>query len=71
MANHLQYNEILERAGELSVEEQETLLETLKNRLRERRRAELASDIQSAQSEFGQGRSQPSTPAKLMKEILS
>ncbi len=39
MANHLQYSEILEGAEGLSVEDQETLMETLKHRLRERRRA--------------------------------
>lgn len=71
MADHLQYNEILERAEELSVEDQEALVETLKNRLRERRRAELAQDIKAAQSEFDQGRGKSSTPADLMKEILS
>lgn len=71
MANHLQYGEILEHAEGLSVEDQETLVETLKNRLRERRRAGLARDIQAAQSEFAQGRCQPSTSAELMKEILS
>jgi len=71
MANHLQFGEILEHAQGLSVEDQETLVETLKNRLRERRRAELACDVQAAQSEFGQGRCQRTTPAELMKEILS
>lgn len=71
MANHLQYNEILECAGELSVEDQEALVETLKNRLRERRRAGLAQDIHAAQREFDLGRAKPSTPADLMKEILS
>ncbi len=71
MASHLQYREILEGAEELSVEDQETLVETLKNRLRERRRAELARDVQAAQEEFAEGRCQPSTPAELMKDILS
>ncbi len=71
MANPLQYREILEGAATLSVEEQETLVEILKNRLREGRRAELARDVQAAQEEFAQGRSKPTTPADLMKEILS
>lgn len=71
MANHLQYREILEGAEGLSVEDQETLVEILKSRLRERRRAELARDVQAAQHEFAEGRCQPSTPDELMKEILS
>ncbi len=71
MANHLEYREILEGAEELSVEDQETLVEVLQSRLRERRRAELARDVQAAQKEFAEGRCQPATPAELMKEILS
>lgn len=69
MANQLQYGEILEGAEGLSVEDQETLVETLKNRLRERRRAELARGVQATQSEFTQGRCQPSTPAEPGYEI--
>lgn len=71
MASRLRYGEILEGAEELSVEEQEALVETLRNRLRDRRRAELARDVQAAQEEFAQGRCWPTTPAELMKEILS
>ena len=66
-----QVSKLLEQALSLSVEEQETLVEILKSRLRERRRAELAQDVQAAQKEFAEGRCQPATPAELMKEILS
>lgn len=71
MANLLQYREILEGAEGLSLEDQETLVEVLKSRLREHRRAELAQDVQAAQREFAKGCCQPATPAELMKEILS
>jgi len=71
MASQLQFRDILEGAEGLSVEEQEALVEALRNRLRERRRAELAQDVAAAQEEFAQGRSRPSTPDELMKEILS
>ncbi len=71
MANNLQYREILEGAEGLSVEEQEALVEVLKSRLRDRRRAELARDVQAAQKELAEGRCQPVTPAALMKEIVS
>ncbi len=71
MSTHLQYREILEGAEGLSIEEQETLLGTLRSRLRERRRRELARDVRRAQKEFKLGHSHPSTPAELMKEILS
>jgi hypothetical protein len=71
MANQLQFREILEGAEGLSVEEQEALVETLRNRLRDRRRAELARDVQAARKERAQGRSRPASPDKLVKEILS
>ncbi|HET7840862.1 MAG TPA: hypothetical protein VFM21_04620 [Terriglobia bacterium] len=71
MAAKLQYGEILASTEGLSLEEQEALVEVLRNRLRDRRRAELAQDVQEAQEEFAQGRSKPSTPDDLMKEILS
>ena len=71
MANNLQYREILEGAEGLSVEDQEALVEILKSRLRDRRRAELAQDVQAAQKEFTEGHCRPATPAELMKEILS
>jgi hypothetical protein len=71
MANNLQYREILEGAEGLSVEDQQALVEVLKSRLRDRRRDELARDVQAAQKEFAEGRCQPVTPAELMKEILS
>lgn len=71
MANHLQFREILEGAERLSPEDQEALVEVLKNRLRERRRAELAQDVQAAQKEFSEGRCQSVTSTELIKEIRS
>jgi hypothetical protein len=71
MAGQLPFREILEGAEALSVEEQEALVETLRNRLRDRRRAELARDVRAAREEHVQGRSKPSNPDELMKEILS
>src|SRR5690242_3506158 len=64
MTNHLQFREILEGAEKLSAEDQETLVQVLKNRLREHRRAELAREVQAAQKEFSEGRCQPVTPAR-------
>ena len=71
MGNPVPFGEILEAADELPIEDQETLIAILKNRLRERRRAELLKDIQEAEKEFKEGKCQPATPDELMKEILS
>ena len=71
MQPSLPFGEILEAADELPIEDQETLIAILKNRLRERRRAELLKDIREAEKEFREGKCQPATPDELMKEILS
>lgn len=70
MPNELPFGTIVEAADQLPPEDQETLIEVLKSRLRDRRRMELAEDVHEAQKEFGEGRARPVTPAELMKEIL-
>ena len=70
MGNTVPFGEILEAADDLPVEDQETLLDILKSRLRDRRRAELAKDIQEAGKEFEKGSCRPVTPDELMREIL-
>ena len=65
------FAEILEKADELPLEEQETLIHILQNRLRDQRRAERVRDVEEAQQEFASGKCQPVTPEQLMEEILS
>ncbi len=71
MENSVPFGEILEAADDLPIEDQETLINVLKSRLRDRRRAQLAKDIQEAGKELEQGRCRPVTPDELMREILS
>ncbi len=71
MENPVPFGEILEAADNLPIEDQATLVTILKNRLRERLRAELVKEIQEAKKEFEQGRVRPVTPDELMREILS
>ena len=71
MQPSLPFGEILEAADELPTEDQEALIAILKNRLRERRRAELLKDIREAEKEFREGKCQPATPDELMREISS
>jgi len=65
------FAEILEKADELPLEEQETLIHILQNRLRDQRRAERVRDVEEAQQEFASGKCQPVTPEQLMEEIFS
>ena len=71
MQKSVPFGQILEAADDLPIEDQETLIAILKNRLRERRRAELAKDIQEAGKEFEKGSCRPVAPDELMREILS
>jgi hypothetical protein len=71
MEKLIPFGDVLEAADKLSLEEQEALLEVLHRRLIERRRDELARDIQQAQEELRAGQCRPVTPEELMKEILS
>jgi hypothetical protein len=65
------FDQILEAADKLSLGDQEALLEVLHRRIIERRREELAKDIEQTQLEFQAGQCRPITPSELMNEILS
>jgi ribosome recycling factor len=65
------FAEILEAAEQLQPEDQENLINILKNRLQEQKRAELVKDVNEAQKEFAQGQCKPVTPEQIMEEILS
>ena len=71
MDSVLPFGEILEAVDKLSLEEQETLIEIIHRRIIERRREELAKEIQDAQREFQAGHCRSVTPDDLMAEILS
>ena len=65
------FGQVLESADKLSLDDQETLVGILHRRLIERRREELAQDIEDADREFLDGSCRPARPAELMKEALS
>jgi hypothetical protein len=71
MKNTVPFGEVLETVDRLSLEEQEELIEIVRRRVIERRRAELAKEIRDAQEEFRKGHARPVTPDELMAEILS
>lgn len=65
------FREILDASEQLPLEDQETLIQILKNRLLEQKRAELVKDVKEAQQEFAEGKCKPVTPEQIMEEILS
>jgi len=71
VANLLAFGDMLEAADRLSLEEQETLADILRRRIIQRRRREIALEVQAAREEHKAGTSAPATPGELMSEILA
>ncbi len=71
MAQTMPFGEVLEVIDQLSLEEQETLIDILHRRMAERGRKQLVAEIEAARQEFAEGRCQAATADDLMKEILS
>jgi len=69
MENQGAFNQILEAADRLSLEEKEALIAVLRKRLVDQRREELAREIQAARKEFAAGECQPFTPGDIIKAL--
>ena len=69
--NANQVEHVLEAADQLPLEEQEILIDILRRRMIERRRKEIAQEIQETRSALAQGHVRPATPDELIREILS
>jgi tryptophan 2,3-dioxygenase len=67
----VRFGEVLEAAAQLSLEEQEDLVEVLRHRVTERRREEIASEIRQARRELDAGQCEPTSPDDLLRKILS
>jgi flagellar motor switch protein FliG len=63
------FQDILEAADRLSLEDKEALIDVLQRRLVDQRREEIAQEIDAARREFQSGQCQPMTPDELIKEI--
>ena len=66
----LQFGDVLEAVDALTLDEQETVVDVLRRRIAERRREELAEDVEEAYREFLAGNCKPCTPDELMAEVL-
>ncbi len=71
MQNATSFAEVLDAAGQLTLPEQEELVDILHRRMVDQRRAEIVEEVQDAEREFASGGCRPVSPSELMKEILS
>ena len=62
------FSDIVDAADELSVDEQETLLEILSRRISERNRAQILGDVEAARSEFAAGQGVTASAKQIMDE---
>jgi len=65
------FEEVLDSADRLSLEDQEELVQILQKRITEHRRDKLSKEIKAADREFKKGKCQKATPDELMREILA
>lgn len=65
MKNVMPFGDVLEAVSNLTLEEQEALLDILRSRLIEQRREQLAQEIREAQQEYQTGSATPTTVDEL------
>lgn len=70
MSDSIHFNDVLEAADKLTVDDQETLIDILNRRIHDIRRAEIVKDVESAQREFSKKQCKPTTPEELIEEIF-
>ena len=67
----LTFNDVLEAADQLTLAEQESLIDILNRRLAEKRRAKLVQEITAAREEYRQNRAEVTTADDMYDELLS
>jgi len=63
------FSEVVDAADNLSVDEQETLVEILRRRIAKRNRDALARDVADARAEFQSGKTRPTSVSDIMDEV--
>mgnify|MGYP001168801599 CR=1 FL=1 len=63
------FNEVLEAAGTLSVQQQEDLLQILKSRMIDQKRDALEQAVHEARAEYARGEVKQGSVADLMKDL--
>ena len=65
------YGQVLDSIEALPEDQQESLLDIVRKRLAERRRAALVKSVGEARKEFKSGKLRAATPAEIMRKILA
>ena len=70
MTQRMRFDEVLEAADQLSLDEQRELVAILKRRLALASRQRLIAEVEEARKDFAEGRCVAATPDEIMREIL-
>ena len=70
MTQRMRFDEVLEVADQLSLDEQQELIAILNRRVALASRQRLIDEVEEARKDFAEGRCVPATPAEIMREIL-
>ena len=65
------YGQVLDSIEALPDEQQESLVDIVRKRLAERRRAALVKSVGAARKEFKTGKQRPANPSEIMRKILA
>ena len=65
------YGQVLDSIEALPEDQQESLLDIVRKRLAERRRAALVKSVGEARKEFKSGKLRPATSSEIMRKILA
>jgi hypothetical protein len=65
------YGQVLDSIEALPEDEQESLVDTVRKRLAERRRAALVKSVSEARKEFKSGKLRPATASEIMRKVLA
>ena len=65
------YGQVLDSIEALPDEQQESLVDIVRKRLAERRRAALVKSVDAARKEFKAGKVRPANPSEIMRKILA
>ncbi len=63
------FSDVVDAADDLSVDEQETLVEILRRRIAKRNREALVRDVAEARAEFQTGQARASAVSDIMEEL--
>jgi hypothetical protein len=69
MSQAIPFNEILDAADQLSLEDQQALISILNHRVAEAGRQRVLAEVEEARQEFVAGQCKSATPDELMREI--